>query len=195
MVVSGFATASSGMAVAVGLWGVQRTPKPSSSARLGIPSRGDRRGRKVLLCVCRRAMAWVGTEEEVAQLIEMADGEVVAAQKEITQLNKDTDASVFGNDRANGEAIMNAFKLFDADGDGKLTFAEVMAVLTRKTPTGNELSEEDARATWRRWQQRFDRNNDGKISYEELVDDMVAHPMRWGATSVIEELAVFAPSD
>ena len=91
--------------------------------------------------------------------------------------------------------LSHAFSLFDADGDGKLTFAEVMAVLTRKTPTRNELSEEDARATWRRWQQRFDLNNDGKISYEELVDDMVAHPMRWGATTVIEELAAWTTSD
>ena len=60
-------------------------------------------------------MAWVGTEEEVAQSIEMADGEVVAAQKEAKQLNGSTNA------KDDGEAIMNAFKLFDADGDGKLT--------------------------------------------------------------------------
>ena len=58
-----------------------------------------------------------------------------------------------------------------------------------------EAKLEDMEAKLGRWQQRFDLNNDGKISYEELVDDMVAHPMRWGATTVIEELAVFATSD
>ena len=115
-------------------------------------------------------MAWVGTEEEVAQLIEMADGEVVAAQKEVKQLNKDTDASVFGNDRANGEAIMNAFKLFDADGDGKLTEDEVIGVLTRKTGMMTEFSEEAARATWQRWAAEFDMDKDGKIGYQELYD-------------------------
>jgi len=127
-------------------------------------------------------MAWVGTEDEVAQLNEMADGEVVAAQKEVTQLNKDTDASVFGNALANGEAIMNAFKLFDADGDGKLTEEEVVAALTRKTSSGTELSEVAARATWQRWVREFDVNEDGKVSIEEL-------------TSVIEKLGAFFPSD
>ena len=52
---------------------------------------------------------------------------------------------------------------FDADGDGKLTEDEVVAALTRKT--GTELSEEAARATWKRWQYKYDLNNDGKISY------------------------------
>ena len=67
-------------------------------------------------------------------------------------------------------ALSDAFSLFDADGDGKLTEDEVMAVLTRKTGQGTELSEEAARATWKRWQYKYDLNNDGKISYEELVE-------------------------
>jgi len=49
-----------------------------------------------------------------------------------------------------------------------------MAVLTRKTGKGTELSEEDARATWRRWQYELDLNNDGKISIEELSDAFFA---------------------
>jgi len=130
----------------------------------------------------------------------MADEEVAAAQQEVTSVNEGIptphpDRFAGPSGLEDEMALAHAFSLFDADGDGKLTFAEVMAVLTRKTPTRNELSEEDARATWRRWQQRFDLNNDGKISYEELVDDMVAHPMRWGATTVIEELAAWTTSD
>ena len=113
-------------------------------------------------------MAWVGTEEEVAQLIEMADGEVVAAQKEVTKLNAEEDPRSIFKSIENGEAIIDAFKLFDADGDGKLTEDEVVAVLTRKTGRGTELSEEEARYTWGRWV-LFDRNNDDKISIEELL--------------------------
>ena len=45
-----------------------------------------------------------------------------------------------------------------------------MAVLTRKTGQGTELSEEAARATWQRWQAEFDINKDGKISYKELAE-------------------------
>ena len=116
-------------------------------------------------------MAWVGTEEEVAQLNEMADGEVVAVQKEVTKLNEiESNMSWVFNALDNGEAIIDAFKLFDADGDGKLTEDEVMAVLTRKTGRGTELSEEAARATWQRWQANFDLNKDGKISYQELEE-------------------------
>ena len=65
--------------------------------------------------------------------------------------------------------LKNAFALFDADGDGKLTEDEVVAVLTRKTPSGTKLSEEAARAAWPRWQLKYDLNKDGKISYEELA--------------------------
>ena len=63
----------------------------------------------------------------------------------------------------------DAFAAFDADGDGKLTEEEVVAALTRKTSSGTELSEEAARATWKRWVEEFDLNKDGKISIEELT--------------------------
>jgi Ca2+-binding EF-hand superfamily protein len=65
--------------------------------------------------------------------------------------------------------LTRAFAAFDADGDGKLTEAEVIGALTRKTGWGTELSEENARATWRRWKFEFDLNDDGKISTEELA--------------------------
>ena len=78
--------------------------------------------------------------------------------------------------------LEKAFALFDTDGDGKLTEEEVVAVLTRKTPTGTEFSELVARHKWRRWQREFDLNKDGKISYKELVDDMQAHPWKWGVS-------------
>ena len=68
----------------------------------------------------------------------------------------------------NALTLRDAFALFDADGDGKLTEEEVVAALTRKTGEGTELSEAAARAMWRRWQAVLDLNKDGKISYEEL---------------------------
>ena len=99
----------------------------------------------------------------------MADEEVAAAQKEVTSVNRGkevTSVSVLDDEMA----LERAFSLFDADGDGKLTEDEVVAVLTRKTGQGTELSEEAARATWQRWQAEFDLNNNGKISFEELVE-------------------------
>ena len=72
------------------------------------------------------------------------------------------------------EKLRMAFHVFDADGDGMVTKAEVIAALTRKTGHGTELSEEAAHATWQRWQAMFDANKDGKISYDELLDNDVA---------------------
>ena len=69
------------------------------------------------------------------------------------------------------DSLFDAFALFDADGDCKLTEDEVMAVLTRKTGRGTELSEEAARATWQRWLAQFDMDKDGKISYKELDEE------------------------
>ena len=115
----------------------------------------------------------------------MADEEVAAAQKEVTSVNTANntsrtalnDEAVWWVRRTSGRtalddemALERAFSLFDADGDGKLTEDEVVAVLTRKTGQGTELSEEAARATWKRWQYKYDLNNDGKISFEELVE-------------------------
>ena len=74
-----------------------------------------------------------------------------------------------GTEHAYAVALTRAFGAFDADGDGKLTEEEVVAALTRKTGKGTELSEEAARATWQRWRDEFDLNDDGKVSYEELA--------------------------
>ena len=68
----------------------------------------------------------------------------------------------------NAGTLRDAFALFDADGDGKLTEEEVVAALTRETVHRTELSEAAARAMWRRWQAALDLNKDGKISIDEL---------------------------
>ena len=84
------------------------------------------------------------------------------------------------NDRAHTEArsgqmmidfttLRDAFGAFDADGDGKLTEAEVVAALTRATAHGTEFSWEEAHDTWKRWKEEFDLNNDGIISVDELA--------------------------
>ena len=107
-------------------------------------------------------------EADVAAVELPLDAKIAETQEAVQGANEDQDSWVplLGRDL---DALRNAFALFDADGDNKLTEDEVIAVLTRKTGQGTELSVEDARATWRRWQAEFDRNNDGKISVSELA--------------------------
>ena len=87
----------------------------------------------------------------------MADVNIAKTQQEVKELNPKTrgviDVFLLVDDF---DAVFNAFKLFDADGDGKLTEEEVVAALTRTTGHGTELSEEAARATWKRWQAEYD---------------------------------------
>ena len=114
-----------------------------------------------------------------AQMAEQADAQWLASTpEEVAQLQKHvTDfeslaAEGLPDDIVTRDArmtLLSAFAMFDADGDGKLTKAEVIAVLTRKTGKGTEFSDEAARATWQRWQAEFDPNNDGKVSVEELL--------------------------
>ena len=99
------------------------------------------------------------------------------AAKKVMVLQLDTNLTA--------DDLAASFALFDADGDGKLTEDEVMAVLTRKTGMMTELSEEAARATWQRWKAEFDLNKDNKISYQELVrhlDDDLGADGLLGAT-------------
>ena len=105
-------------------------------------------------------------EADVAAVELPLDAKIAETQEEVQGANEDQEETQIGRDL---DALRHAFALFDADGDNKLTEDEVIAVLTRKTGQGTELSVEDARATWRRWQAEFDRNNDGKISVSELA--------------------------
>ena len=112
-------------------------------------------------------------EADVAAVELPLDAKIAKTQEEVQGANEDQEEAIgrdlFAIIDRDLDALRNAFALFDADGDNKLTEDEVMAVLTRKTGQGTELSVEDARATWRRWQAEFDRNNDGKISVSELA--------------------------
>ena len=104
-------------------------------------------------------------EADVAAVELPLDAKIAETQEEVQGANEDQEEAQNGRDF---KTLSDAFALFDADGDNKLTEDEVIAVLTRKTGQGTELSVEDARATWRRWQAEFDENNDGKLSIYEL---------------------------
>ena len=64
------------------------------------------------------------------------------------------------------EELTNAFMKFDRDGDGYLSPAELKAILCRPTPDGKELTEERIDEIVR----RYDANNDGVLSIEELAE-------------------------
>ena len=64
------------------------------------------------------------------------------------------------------EELTNAFMKFDHDGDGYLSPAELKAILCRPTPDGKELTEERIDEIVR----RYDANNDGVLSVEELAE-------------------------
>ena len=106
----------------------------------------------------------------MADLSSDAAQRLAETQDAITETRYVDDDEVEASVKRSFEQLRDAFAAFDADGDGKLTEKEVIAALTRKTGQGTELSEEAARATWKRWQYKYDLNNDGKISIEELVD-------------------------
>ena len=105
-------------------------------------------------------------EADVAAVELPLDAKIAETQEEVQGANEDQEETQIGRDL---DALRHAFALFDADGDNKLTEDEVIAVLTRKTGQGTELSEGEARDTWERWQALYDFYRDGKISYDELV--------------------------
>ena len=63
------------------------------------------------------------------------------------------------------DEITNAFRIFDTDGDGLLSLAELQAVLCRPTPDSTPWTEQQVDELM----QRFDTNNDGVLSIEEFV--------------------------
>ena len=102
----------------------------------------------------------------MADLSSDAAQRLAETQDAITETQYVDDDEVEASVKRSFEQLRDAFAAFDADGDGKLTEDEVVAALTRKTGQGTELSEEAARATWKKWQRKYDLNKDGKISYE-----------------------------
>ena len=76
--------------------------------------------------------------------------------------------------------LRKQFAVFDADGSGKLTEAEVLAVLTRQPPggdgaTGAPLSEHDARQLVGSMLTQYDSNGDGCLSIEEYARATTLH--------------------
>jgi calmodulin len=59
--------------------------------------------------------------------------------------------------------VVEAFKFFDADGNGYITYSEFKSILTN---FGGQFSEKDVDMIF----QYTDSNQDGKLSYAEFVD-------------------------
>ena len=81
----------------------------------------------------------------MADLSSDAAQRLAETQDAITETQYVDDDEVEASVKRSFEQLRDAFALFDADGDGKLTEDEVVAALTRKTGQGTEVSEQLAR--------------------------------------------------
>lgn len=82
---------------------------------------------------------------------------------------KDTDSQ---------EEIEEAFKVFDKDGNGYISAAELRHVMTS---LGEKLSEEEVDEMIR----EADVDGDGQINYQEFVKMMVSDPSRFSILKTI----------
>ena len=71
-----------------------------------------------------------------------------------------------------GKGLVEAFKLFDADGSGSLSHEEVLSILTRNSSQGKPLTKKDAEE----FISYFDTNADGELAFHRP-------PFRLSATS------------
>ena len=62
--------------------------------------------------------------------------------------------------------LKQAFKLFDQNGDGDITFSELRTIL------GQECNVEFTDKYWKELVGSVDINNDGKINFEEFIEMM-----------------------
>ena len=79
--------------------------------------------------------------------------------------------------------LATAFKLFDQDGDGVLSPAELKAILCRATPDGTPMTEKQVDEIVR----QFDANGDGVLSVDELAAG-------WNALRLSEAVARAVPT-
>jgi calmodulin len=70
-------------------------------------------------------------------------------------------------DTGSAEEIMEAFKVFDKDGNGFISAAELRHIMTN---LGEKLTDEEVDEMIR----EADVDGDGQINYEEFVDMMMA---------------------
>ena len=71
---------------------------------------------------------------------------------------------------ASASELRDAFAKFDVNGDGVLSFDELVGVFTRPVDAGEPMTEEQARA----YVAKHDKNGDGKLDLDEFAAAMVA---------------------
>uniref|UniRef100_A0ACD5WL22 Uncharacterized protein n=1 Tax=Avena sativa TaxID=4498 RepID=A0ACD5WL22_AVESA len=120
---------------------------------------GDGRISRPELATLFQSVGHAATDDELSRMMAEADadGDGFISLDEFAALN----ASVSGDDDAVEEDLRHAFKVFDADGSGAISAAELVRVL-------HGLGEKDTVSQCRRMIEGVDKNGDGLINFEEF---------------------------
>ena len=98
------------------------------------------------------------TDEELKDLV----GDVDTNQNGLIEFNEFLELMAKGNSETNSEeALRLAFKVFDVNGDGKISFAELKQAL-------GKLGEKNDDETVNQMLKEADLNGDGEIGFEEF---------------------------
>jgi len=106
-------------------------------------------------------------DQLTSQLTTQNEKVVTQNEKVLNLLSSGRQASQTSIASGSTDAIFQAFQAFDKDGDGKVSFEELKAVLCRPTTAGPGMAESEVEALFK----TLDTNNSGFLDYSEMMKD------------------------